>query len=47
MAKGFGKVLLTSSLLAGAALGTYMYFKQEGVIDETKSPAENAVKIRD
>ncbi len=47
MAKGFGKIILTSSILAGAALGSYMYFKKEGVIDETKTPAENAIKIRD
>ncbi len=46
MAKGLGKVILTSSILAGAALGTYMYFKKEGVIDETKTPSENAVNIR-
>lgn len=47
MAKGLGKIILTSSILAGAALGSYMYFKKEGVIDETKTPAENAIKIRD
>lgn len=47
MAKGLGRVILTSSILAGAALGSYMYFKKEGVIDETKTPAENAIKIRD
>lgn len=47
MAKGFGKIILTSSILAGAALGSYMYFKKEGVIDETRTPAENAIKIRD
>ena len=47
MAKGLGKIILTSSVLAGAALGSYMYFKKEGVIDEAKTPAENAIKIRD
>ena len=47
MAKGLGKIILTSSILAGAALGSYMYFKKEGVIDETKTSAENAIKIRD
>ena len=46
MAKGLGKVILTSSILAGAALGSYMYFKKEGVIDETKTPAENVQKIK-
>jgi|GEM_PF-2642989 len=47
MAKGLGKIILTSSVLAGAALGSYMYFKKEGVIDEEKTPAENVIKIRD
>ena len=46
MAKGLGKVILTSSILAGAALGSYMFFKKEGLIDEEKTPAENAINIR-
>ncbi len=34
MAKGLGKFLLTTSVLAGAAVGSYLYLKKEGIIDE-------------
>ena len=34
MGKKFGKILAASSILAGAFMGTYMYLKKAGLIDE-------------
>ena len=34
MGKKFGKILAASSIMAGAFMGTYMYLKKAGLIDE-------------
>lgn len=47
MSKNFGKIVLISSLLAGAAVGSYAYLKKEGIIDGESSVARDlASKVK-
>lgn len=41
MSKGFGKIVLISSVIAGAAVGTIAYLKKEGVIGQSDSVAKD------
>lgn len=40
MAKGFGKIVLASTILAGAALGAIAYFKKDELLEAVGNPSK-------
>lgn len=42
MSKSFGKIVLASTILAGAAVGAYSYLKKEGYISGVQTDDENS-----